>query len=137
MFEDYCIQGEILYSCALGGHTERFGTCLAVVNEVAKVLGDCNRIFITSGNSRDSVLQDLNEAIRRVSLLGIPRIEKVEFFPNVSESLINDFITAGVNLHEYSYLALSKLLESNLSVGEIIVPPIEQYMTWCGKKCRS
>ena len=136
MIKQCCMQSEILYSCALGGHTEHFGTCVAVMNERTRLLGDYNRMFVRSGSNVEDILNDIEAAQRGFERLGIPRVKQVELFPDMGQSLIDEFGSEGYTLSEYTYFALWEPERIDLNRGTIEAPCTAEYMRWYERKCR-
>ena len=115
---------------------EYFDTCVAVINDQMKFLGDINRLFVQSEDDMRSVLRAIEKAQRRFEELNIPRVKTVELFPGISEVLIDEFSTAGYRLSEHTYFALQEIQDIGLNIGNIKVPSTEEYMRWYEVRCR-
>ena len=98
---------------------EYFDACTAVINEQMKFLGDINRLFVQSESDMRSVLNAVETAQRRFESLGIPRVKTVELFPDISQTLIDEFAIAGYRLSEHTYFALQEIQHIGLNIGDI------------------
>ena len=134
MIAERCMRSEILLSCALGGREERFGTCIAVVNDALKLLGDYNRLFLRTDGDLPAVLADIEAVQARFERLGIPRVKVLEVFPNVSPSLIEGLAGEGNEVSEHTFFALSEAASTVQNRGGVEVPSLADYMAWYDKK---
>lgn len=136
MIKRYCIQSELDYSCALGAHIECFGSCLALINTENKILGDYNRVFVTTEVNIDKFCQDVMAVQKRFVELQLPNFTKVETFPDIKQGFIDMLRIAGYAPSEHTYFVLQQLEQIKLNSGIITIPSPTDYMQWYEKKCR-